>query len=398
MQRGQRRAYDLLCTMLRLALQMLTRDTGKYLALVVGLTFATLLITQQGSIFLGLIKRSTGVLQNVGQPDLWVCDSRIQTVLEIRNMSDRDYDRVRTAPGVAWAEPFFSSRAVVELSDGAYKTAQLIGLDRSTLIGQPPEMIEGRLDDLRAPDAILVDDSSRKRLAKELPGGELAFPKIGDTLRLNDRRAVIVGFCRAKLGFDSNAMLYTTMDNARRFTPLGREQIPFILVKVQEGKDVAQVAAGITERTGLGAFTREQMIYKSTQFILTQTGIGINFGTTVLLGFIVGLAVTAAIFYQFTLENLRHFAVFKAMGAKTGTLIGMVMLQAITVGAIGFGIGSGLAGAFSLLGRQPGAELAPFFPWQLLLVCLGGMTICILLGSLLSIRKVVTLEPAVVFK
>lgn len=368
---------------------MLTRDTGKYLALVVGLTFATLLITQQGSIFLGLIKRSTGVLQNVGQPDLWVCDPRVQTVLEIRNMSDRDFARVRTVPGVGWAEPFFSTRAVVELTDGSYKTAQLIGVDRSTLIGQPPEMVEGRLEDLRAPDAILVDDSSRRRLA---------HPKVGDTLKLNDKRAVVVGFCRAKLGFDSNAMLYTTYDNARRFTPLGRDQIPYILVKVQPGAEVSAVAASIRERTGLGAWTRNEMEWLSTKFILTQTGIGINFGTTVLLGFIVGLAVTAAIFYQFTLENLKHFAVLKAMGTRTSVLVRMVMLQAITVGAIGFGIGAGLAGLFSLQGRRPGAELAPYLPWQLLLVCLAGMLVCITVGSLLSIRKVIRLEPAVVFK
>lgn len=375
--------------MYRLALRMLTRDTGKYLALVVGLTFATLLITQQGSIFLGLIKRSTGVLQNVGQPDLWVCDPRVQTVLEIRNMSDRDFERVRTVPGVAWAEPFFSSRATVELTDGSYKTAQIIGVDRSTMVGQPPEILEGSLDDLRAPDAIMVDESSRRRLA---------FPEIGDTLKLNDKRAVVVGFCRAKLGFDSNAMIYTTFDNAKRFTPLGRERIPFILVKAHEGVEVASLAALIRERTGLGAWTREEMEWLSTEFILTQTGIGINFGTTVLLGFIVGLAVTAAIFYQFTIENLKHFAVLKAMGTKNSVLVRMVMLQAMTVGGIGFGIGSGLAGLFSLLGRKPGAELAPYFPWQLLLLCFAGMFVCILVGSILSIRKVVRLEPAVVFK
>lgn len=375
--------------MYRLALRMLTRDTGKYLALVVGLTFATVLITQQASIFLGLLKRATGILQNVGQPDLWVMDPRVQTVLEIRNMSERDFDRVRTVPGVAWAEPLFSARAVVELTDGSYKTAQLIGVDRSTLIGQPPEMLAGRLEDLRAPDAILIDEGSRKRLA---------WPEIGDVLRLNDRRAVVVGFCRAKLGFDSNAMIYTTFDNARRFTPLGRETIPIILVKVRDGRDPLAVARDIEQRTGLGAFTREQLIARSTRFILTQTGIGINFGTTVLLGFIVGLAVTAAIFYQFTIENLRHFAVFKAMGAGNAVLLRMVLLQAFTVGAIGISIGSGLAAAFSLLGRRPGAELAPYFPWPLLLVCIAGMFLCIGLGSLLSLRKVARLEPAVVFK
>lgn len=375
--------------MLRLALRMLTRDTGKYIALVVGLSFATLLITQQGSIFLGLLKRSTGVLQNVGQPDLWVCDPQIQTVLEIRGMSQRDYDRVRAVPGVAWAEPFFSSRATVELPDGSFKTAQLIGVDRSTLVGQPPEVIRGSLDDLRAPDAVFVEESSRPRLANV---------DIGDTLRLNDKRAIVVGICRAKTGFDSNAMIYTTFDNATRFTPVGREAISFILTKVQPGLDPRVVADDIEARTGLGAFTPDELFNRTVNFILTQTGIGINFGTTVLLGFIVGLAVTAAIFYQFTVENLRHFAVFKAMGASTRTLIVMVLLQALTVGAIGFCIGAGLAAAFSLQGRRPGAELAPYFPWQLFLVCFGGMFFCICFGSLLSIRKVVKLEPGVVFK
>lgn len=373
----------------RLALRMLTRDTGKYIALVVGLSFATLLITQQGAIFLGLLLRSTGAAQNIAQPDLWVCDKNLQFIEEVRPLSDRDLDRVRSAWGVAWAEPFFSSRATVELPDGSYKTAQMIGIDRSTMVGQPPTVTVGTLDDLRAPDAVFVDESSRDKLANA---------QVGDTFRLNDRRAKVVGFCRVKLGFESNALIYTTFDNALRFTPVGRERITFVLVKVQDGADVAQVARGIEERTGLAALTRHELSMRTVNFILTDTGIGINFGTTVILGFIVGLAVTAAIFYQFTLENLRHFAVLKAMGASTLTLVRMVLLQAFSVGGIGFGIGTGLTGVFTLLGRKPGAELSPFFPWQLFAICFGGMFLCICLGSLLSIRKVVTLEPGVVFK
>jgi len=76
----------------------------------------------------------------------------------------------------------------------------------------------------------------------------------------------------------------------------------------------------------------------------------------------------------------------------------MVLLQAGVVGMIGFGIGCGPAGIFTILGRKPGAELAPYFPWQLLALTLVGMMICIGLGSLLSLRRVITLEPAVVFK
>jgi putative ABC transport system permease protein len=375
--------------MLRLALRMLTRDTGKFIALVVGLTFATLLICQQGAIFLGLILRSTGVLQNVATPDLWVVDPDLRFIDEVRALADRDLERVKAVPGVAWVEPLFQSRATVELPDGSYKTAQLVGVDRSTMIGRPPVITAGSLDALRAPDAVMVDESSRSKLAN---------CNIGDTLRLNDKRAIVVGYCQIKLGFQSNAVLYTTFDNAIRFTPVGRERITYGLVKVQDGRAIADVASDITRRTGLAALTREQLAWRSISYILRETGIGINFGITVLLGFVVGLAVTAAIFYQFTLENLRHFAVFKALGAGNRILVLMVLSQALTVGAIGFWIGAGLTGIFSLQGRRPGAELSPFFPWQLLLVCAVGMFICICFGSLLSIRRVVTLEPGIVFK
>jgi putative ABC transport system permease protein len=86
------------------------------------------------------------------------------------------------------------------------------------------------------------------------------------------------------------------------------------------------------------------------------------------------------------------------MGARNAVLVRMVLLQAAVVGLIGFGIGCGPAGLFTIMGRRPGAELAPYFPWQLLLLTFVGMMVCIGLGSVLSLRRVIQLEPAVVFK
>ncbi len=369
---------------------MLFRDRGKYLSLVVGLSFATLLIAQQGSIFLGLIKRSTGPLQNIFQADLWVADRNTSYVFDLRPLAQRDLERVRAVPGVAWATPLISTRGNADMPDGTYKSVQVLGIDRSTLIGRPPVVTAGSLDDLRHEGAVFVEESGRRKLGN---------PKIGDTLKLNDKRAVVVGYCRAKLGFESNVILYTTYDNALRFVPQGRETVPVILVGVKEGLTPEGVGAEIVRRNpDLGAWTHDVLSKRSIFYILNNTGIGINFGITVLLGFIVGLAVVGAIFYQFTLENLRHFAVFKAMGASNRRLAGMVLLQALAAGVIGFGVGVGGAGLFSLLGRKPGAELAPFFPPWLLGASAVAMLVCISLGSLLSLRRVMRLDPAVVFK
>ncbi|MEX2219158.1 MAG: ABC transporter permease [Phycisphaerales bacterium] len=375
--------------MFSVALKMLLGDRGKYLSLVMGLAFAVLLITQQGSIFLGLMLRATGPLQNISQADLWVTDPHVKWVSETRNLSDADLNRVRSVPGVAWAEPFFNIRAVAELPGGNFRSVNIVGISRSTMVGRPPEMLEGRLEDLRIADAVIVEDSAR---------GKLEDPQIGTVLKLNDRRAVVVGFARAKAGFDSPAIVFTTYPNAVNFVPLGRNKLSYVLVGVKDGVDRREVQARINRVPGLAALTPDEMRWRTVRFIMAETGIGINFGITVLLGFIVGLVVSAAIFYQFTVDNLRNFAVLKAMGARRATLIGMILLQAVVVGVVGFGIGVGGAGLFSLAGRKPGAELAVYFPWQLMFVALFAMVACVSLGSLLSLSRVLRLEPAVVFK
>lgn len=375
--------------MSRIALKMLLGDRSKYLALVLGLSFAVFLIAQQGSIFIGILLRATGPLQNIAQPDLWVADPHVKWVSETRSLSNKELNRIRSVPGVAWAEPFFNVRAVAELPDGNFRSVNLQGLSRTTLVGRPPEITAGRLEDLRIPDAVLIEESARPKLG---------WPEIGTTLRLNDRRALVVGFCRARTGFDSPALIYTTYDNAIRFVPLGRRTLSYVLVGVQPHADLRDVQARINAMPDVVALTPDQLRWRTVRFLLAETGIGINFGITVLLGFIVGLVVSAAIFYQFTTDNLRHFAILKAMGAPRRTLIGMLLLQALMVAAVAFGLGVGAAAAFSFYGRRPGAELAIYFPWPLLLMAAAALAVCIATGSLLSLSRVLRLEPAVVFK
>jgi putative ABC transport system permease protein len=122
-----------------------------------------------------------------------------------------------------------------------------------------------------------------------------------------------------------------------------------------------------------------------------------SFMMTILLGFIVGVAVAGQTFYSFILENLRHFGALKAMGAGDGTLIGMVMLQAFSVGLIGYGLGLGLTcliGAKFLSMGMPPFDL----PWQLPAITLIAILFICTFASLLGIRKIRRLEPAIVFR
>ena len=367
---------------------MLFGDWARYATLVFGLSFSVLLITQQTAIFLGILLRSTGPLQNIGQADIWVASEHTYYVDQMRPLRDKVLYRIRSMPGVAWAEPFFFFFAVVQLSDGSFTIVNVVGVDRMSMVGQPPEMIAGRLEDLRLPDAVVIDEMSQR---------QLNGAAVGDVIRLQDRRAVVVGICRAKRGLLSKPLLYTTFDNATQYVPLGRERVSYVLTKVKPDHDVQAVTAAINRLPDLWAFTADKMRWQSIKYILTETGIGLNFGLTVLLGLVVGLIVSIATFSQFTNDNLRHYAVFKAMGAGARTLIGMTVIQALVVTLISYGIGVGLAGLVSIWVRGPDVEFVAYFPWQLMVGVMLPLMICVGLGSVMSLRRVLRLEPATVF-
>src|SRR5262249_46528595 len=141
-------------------------------------------------------------------------------------------------------------------------------------------------------------------------------------------------------------------------------RLSFVLVKAQPGEDVEGLSQRIQRVTGLAAYPRDAFAQLTVQYYMTYTGIPLNFGVSVALGFIVGTAIAGQTFYNFTLDNLRHFGVLKAMGTPNSTLRQMILLQALLVGSIGYGLGVGLAALFGYAMRN--TELAFRMPWQLL--------------------------------
>jgi putative ABC transport system permease protein len=387
------------------ALAMLIGDRAKYLGIIMGLTFASLLITQQASIFVGLMTRTYGFVTDTGLPDIWVMDPKVQFIDDIKPLQDTVLLRVRGIEGVRWAMPLYKGLLKARLQNGNFQTCNVIGLDDATLVGGPPEMVEGSLADLRRAEGVIVDVvGATTRLAKVPEGpdgqpikGAAAEPlKVGDTLELNDRRAVVVGICRVSRTFQSQPVIYTTYSRATQFAPRERKLLSFVLAKAKEGADPKDVCARIHAQTGLEAYTAWDFSWKTILYFMKYTGIPINFGIAVMLGFLVGTAIAGQTFYNFTLDNLRHFGALKAMGATNGRLLKMILMQALIVGLIGYGLGVGLA---SLFGQLTGkTELSFRLLWQTLAISGGAITLIVSFAALLSIYKVMRLEPAIVFK
>jgi putative ABC transport system permease protein len=389
---------DLHSVMNLIALKMLVGDRAKYLGIIMGLTFASLLITQQLAIFFGLMARSYGAITDLAYPDIWVMDPKVQFIDDVKPLQDTELDRVRGVAGVEWATPLYKGIIQARLTNGNFQSCNVWGLDDASLVGGPPEMVQGNLADLRRSDAVIVDEvGANDKLAHILPDGVTKIPlKVGDDMELNDHRAVVVGICRNTRTWQSQPIVYTTYSRATIFAPQQRKLLSFVVLKAKPGEDQKKLCERITKQTGLAAFTREAFIDKTYTYFMKNTGIPINFGISVVLGFIVGTAIAGQTFYSFTLDNIKHFGALKAMGAGNMTLLRMILLQALLTGIVGYGLGVGLATTFGALTKK--TELAFKLPGGLLgFTALAVLLICVM-SAMLSIVKVMKLEPAIVFK
>jgi len=385
--------------MIGLALKMLFGDTAKYLMLVAGLFFATFLIVQQASVFCGLMMWTTSTIKNVGAP-IFVVEERVEQVNETNPLRDTDVSRVRSVSAVRWAMPLYSGIQRVRLESGSFKTVQLLGIDAASLAGGPVRMIEGNLEDLRLPNTVVIDELAVTRLSenKQQP------IKVGDRFEINDIEARVVGICEAMRSFTGGPYIWTTYERALQYTPASRKMLSAVIAAPAEGMTPEAAAAEITRQTGLRAYVNRgfgddpnDFSTSTVWWYVKNTGIPISFGTTVVIGFIVGIAIACQTFYAFVLDNLKHLGALKAMGMTNFRLSLMLVIQSATVGLIGFGIGLLGTAAFAyaaIENQQP-----PFImPWQIPVAAFVFIQLICMVAALLGILRLSLYEPAMVFR
>ena len=385
--------------MIGLALKMLFGDTAKYLMLVGGLFFSTFLIVQQASVFCGLMTWTTATLKNVAAP-IYVVEERVEQVNETNPMRDTDVARVRSVSAVRWAMPLYSGIQRVRLEDGAFKTVQLVGIDAASLAGAPGRMIEGRLEDLRLPNTVVIDELAVERLSVD-PKHPIG---VGSTFEINDVEARVVGICKAMRSFTGGPFIWTTYERALQYTPSSRKMLSAVIAAPIEGMTPDEAALRIEKETGLRAYVNRSFGENKQDFntatiwwYVNNTGIPISFGTTVVIGFIVGVAIACQTFYAFVLDNLKHLGALKAMGMSNFRLSIMLVAQAMTVGLIGFGLGMLATSGFAMGALKNGQP--PFvMPWQIPVATFCIIQLICMLAALMGIIRLSFYEPAMVFR
>ena len=378
------------------AIKMLIGDKLKYIGLVVALSFASFIISQQGAIFVGIMKRTFSFISDTSQPDIWVMDPTMQYIDDLKGIKETVLYRVRSIDGIDWAVPMYKGLIQARLRTGTFQTCIFIGLDDATLIGGPPKIIEGDLGLLRFPDAVIVNKYGAETKLADTRGEKPVPLRVGDVMELNDRRAYVAGICETTRTFQSQPVVYTTYGRATSYAPLVRDVLTFVLVKAAPGVDVEKLCNTIRDVTGYAAYTTWEFQKLTMLYYAKYTGIVVNFGVAILLGFIIGVSIAGQTFFNFTVDNLPYLGTFKAMGADNRLLVKMVVVQALLVSAIGWGIGIGAAAIFGYLLHN--TELSFVLPWWLYLSSLAALLSICFIAALFSMLKVIKLDPAIVFK
>jgi len=370
-----------------LAQRNLFHDKVRLTVTLTGIVFSVVLIVVQLGLFLGFTTATSGLIDHSGA-DLWVTSKNVPYVEQGTAFSERKLNQVRATPGVADAQKIIAHWTQWKRHDGGQDSVQVVGINVDDRLEQPWNLVEGRVEDLKAPDAVILDELYKQKLG---------VSRVGEVFEIGGYRARVVGFTRGIRSFTTSPYVFTSFKNAQDFTNMREDQTLFILVKVAKGADVEQV------RRELLARVKEVEVLKTAEFSrmttfywMFTTGAGVAVLIAAVLGLVVGFVVVAQTIYATTMDHIREYGTLKAMGAPNSYVYKVIMKQAAISAVIGYALGM-IVSLFVVQGSQKGGaailmppSMAAGMFFVTLFMCVGA--------ALVSINKVTHIDPAMVFK
>lgn len=394
--------------MILFALRMLVGSRVKFFGIVAGVLFTSFLCTHFQAIVCGLMTRTFAMIGDTNVADVWVMDPAVEYIDEVANLPGPAIDRVRSVPGVEWAARLYYGTLRARLPGGRFRSVQVIGVEDATLIGLPLRITRGSAQDLRRPDAVIIDEYSCRNLmraaihppAVQRGAIDLDAPSrpldVGDELTINDQRVVVVGKADILPRFLTKGTFFTTYSRAVRMAPPERNQLSFVLVRAAPGQNADELAARIEATTGLKALSARGFAAATVWYFVKNTDVVGQVILMTLIAILVGTCITGLLLYMFTAENLRFYGMLMAVGATNAIVLRMIIAQTLAAASLGYCLGIGASAA---LGRVMALAHLPYrLLWPSLFITAFFVLLVSVVSSILSVRQALRLEPGVVFR
>lgn len=374
---------------MNLAWRDIRHKLGRFILTCLGLSLLLAVVITMAGIYRGQTADALALVQVI-DADVWVVEAGTHgPFAESSRIPGDTREMVARVDGVAEAGSITLQNVQVERGERRLRL-QVVGYEPGRP-GGPPRLVAGR-DITR----------SRFELVADLETG-LA---VGETLRLGRRSHdyTVVGVTSGVVTLSGDSIIYMTLRDAqelqfqqapaaaRREAARGPQRtatnlVNAVVLRLAPNFAPAEVANTIRRWKHLSVLTDEEQAQLLTQTVIERARRQLGLFMTVLT--VVSAVIIALIVYTLTMEKIREIAMLKLIGAPDRTIIGLILQQALLMGAIGFVAGAALVYAFN-----------GYFPRRIVMLpgdiaMLFGIVVAVcLLASLLGVRAALRVDPS----
>jgi putative ABC transport system permease protein len=372
---------------MNLAVRDIRHNLGRFLLTCLGLSLLLGVVMSMIGIYRGLVAESLTLVRSP-RADLWVVEAETRgPFAEASRIPGDTREAVARIAGVLDAGSV-TYQSIETVRHERKLRLYLIGYELGRP-GGPPGIVEGR-------------GIARGRF--ELVADRSSGLKLGQHLRLGRETFEIVGLTAGQVSSGGDPVVYATLRDSQKLQfdlapPAGRRELArgaagtntdivnAVVARISPQVPVAPVAQEVRQWKHLSALTQDEQETVLTRSVVERARRQIGLFTSILLT--VSTVIIALIIYTLTIDKLKEIATLKLIGAPDRTIIGLIVQQALAMGAIGFIFGVTLI-----------SLLKDLFPRRVLLesadaLALGAivMLVCIV-ASGLGVRAALKVEPA----
>lgn len=370
-----------------LALRNLLHDRVRLAVTLIGILFSIVLVAVQLGLYLGSSRMITANIAR-SNADLIVTTFGAKSFEDGGLLlSDRERHQALATPGVESVVPLVVAFAEWRKPEGGSSRVVLVGsnIDDQGLL--PWDLVEGTIEDIKAPDAIAVDRTYLN---------ELGINGIGDTAQAANGRVKIRALTEGIRSFTQSPYAYTTLTRARQLLGVDDDKSTFLLVKLAPGANITEVQNDLAKRLdSADVLTKDEFESRSLKQWLFRTGAGLALIGGAILGSLVGTVIVAQTLYSSTKDHIHEFATLRALGSSRGYIYKVILAQAGLSAIMGYVLGMVIALLILYLSRNSSLPLVmtPSLAFWLFALTLFMCAI----SALSAIVKVTKIDPATVF-
>jgi putative ABC transport system permease protein len=370
-----------------LAQRNLMHDKVRLAVTLTGIVFAVVLIVVEMGLFLGFTVTTSSIIDK-SNVDFWIVSKHTPYIEQGAAFSERKLYQVLATPGVALADKYIVRFAEWKTPEGSEQSVQVVGFNPYSKIGGPWNVVQGNVEDLKTPDSVIID---------ELYAKKLGVTHVGQIFEIYGRRTRVVGFTRGIRAFTTTPYVFTSFKNGQDFARLDQDQTLFILVKAKPGAVLKALQRDLQSRLrDVDVLTTQEFSNMTRFYWMFTTGAGVAVLIAAVLGLVVGVVVVAQTIYATTMDHIREYGTLKAMGAPNSYIYRVIITQAAIAAVVGYALAM-FVSIFVVRASQSGGA-AILLPLPMVVALFFLTLVMCATAAVVSIKKVTSLDPAMVFR